>query len=152
MAYNVQISGLALTAMFDLKGPQTSVGRWLTAKDPAFPEVPNTASAANELELYWIGKDHWILRAPLEREADILSRPVAGDISVVLISDTLSFFRVAGPDAADILAIASPLDTRLNAFPGTGVTFTEAFGLKALVIRRPVGFDLTVERSFADVA
>ncbi len=151
MAYNVEITRLGYSALFDLKGTQSAVSGWLSGPAPAFPPAPNRATAANDAELYWIGPHHWILRAPLERETDFLHRPVAEDISVVLISDTLAFSRIAGEDSAQIISIACPLDIRPANFPEDAVTYTEAFGLKALLIRRPHGFELAVERSFADL-
>ena len=48
-----------------------------------------------------------------------------------------------------LIAIASPLDVDLAQFPADGATFTEAFGQKALVMRRGDGFELAIERSYA---
>ena len=50
-----------------------------------------------------------------------------------------------------MLAIASPLDAELAAFPEDGGTFTEAFGQKALVMRCTGGFELAFERSDANM-
>ncbi len=151
MAYAVEINRLALSALFDLKGAQPALGKWLGASAPPFPQAHNTASVHDDQELYWIGPDHWLFRAPLEREADLVHRPVPDDASVVLISDTLAFTQISGEDAAQIISIACPLDIRPSSFRQNAVTYTEAFGLKALLIRRTVGFELAVERSFADL-
>lgn len=77
------------------------------------------------------------------------SAPV--DISIVLVSDTLKFFNIDGPDADQIVAIACPLDIHPSVFPHHGATYTEAFGLKALLMRVPGGFEIAVESSFADM-
>lgn len=155
MGYDARIERLDLFAVIDLKGTRTALVDWKGSHLPAFPEAPNTASTGDGLELYWIGVDHWLLRGPLDREEELLqtldlaSAPV--DISAVRVSDTLAFFSIAGPDAGQILSIASPLDTALQSFPQNGVTYSDAFGLKALVIRRTDGYELAVERSYADM-
>ena len=73
------------------------------------------------------------------------------EISIVLVSDTLNFFHIEGPDAAQIVAIACPLDTHLSAFPSNGASYTEIFGIKGLLVRRSDGFDIAIESSFADM-
>ncbi len=155
MAYDVLIEKQGQYAIIDLKGTKQAIDDWKGPHLPAFPTAPNTASRGDGLELFWIGRDHWLLRAPLDREAALLqtfdptTAPV--DISAVLVSDTLAFFSITGPDAEQILSIASSLDTRPQSFAQNGVTYSEAFGLKALIIRCPDGYELAVERSYADM-
>jgi len=156
MGYEVNIRRLDLSAMFDLQGPDTQVSRRLRARGLSLPKHPNTRCRSDAGEVYWIGRAHWLLRADIEREDELLNRlqPDTGspDISLVLVSDVYAFFQVSGPDARQILAVASPLDTARSVFPDEGATFTEAFGLKALVIRRACGFELGFDRSYADMA
>lgn len=155
MSYDVEIRKMDPSAMFDLKGRIDDLRPWIADMAPAFPERANTATASGDLELYWIGPDHWLLRGPIEGEDELLKRfdppSTPESVSIVLISDTLAMFRITGPDADPIMAIASPLDTHRAAFPANGVTFTEAFGLKALVIRRDDGFELGCDRSYGDM-
>ena len=151
MAYDATFERLGIRAVFDLKGDQAAVGAWLAQDGPAFPEAPNTASSDGDLELLWIGPDHWLIRGPLEREDDIFSRDVPGEISVAHVSDTFASFLITGSDAIEIMSIACPLDLHPGVFPESGATYTEAFGLKALVCRRDNGFELSVERSFGDL-
>ncbi|MCR9136101.1 MAG: sarcosine oxidase subunit gamma [Alphaproteobacteria bacterium] len=156
MGYHAHIERLDTSAIIDLKGRKDALVDWKGSDLPAIPERPNTATDANGLELYWIGNDHWLLRAPLDREEDILRTFDPGsaphDVSAVLVSDTLVFFSITGPDAGQILSIVSPLDIALEAFTQNGVSYSEAFGLKALIIRRTEGYELAVERSYADMA
>jgi len=155
MSYDVEIREMDLSAIFDLKGRMDDLKTQISDLAPAFPDRANTATRSGDLELYWIGSDHWLLRGPIEGEnelfASIESRAGPDDISIVQISDALVFFHVSGPDADQVMAIASPLDTHRSAFPANGVTYTEAFGLKALVVRRDVGFELGCDRSFGDM-
>jgi len=156
MSYEVNIRRLDLSAMFDLQGPDAQISQWLRALGMSLPKHPNTRYQSDAGEAYWIGRAHWLLRTDIEREDDLLNRlqPDTGspDVSLVLVSDVYAFFQVSGPDAHQILAVASPLDTAPSVFPDNGATFTEAFGLKALVIRRACGFELGFDRSYADMA
>jgi sarcosine oxidase subunit gamma len=105
------------------------------------------------MTLLFLGPDHWLLRADLETE-DALTTALRPDgappeISIVRVSDTLAFFRITGPGAPDILAIGCPLDLHERSFGQVAATFTEVFGLKALVTRCEGGFDVAVDRSLA---
>jgi sarcosine oxidase subunit gamma len=155
MSYNAQIERLGLFAVVDLKGTQDALKNWIGQNLPEFPATPNSGTARDGLELYWIGADHWLLRAPLDREAKLIETlgisTAPADISAVLISDTLCFYSVRGPDSGQIMAIATPLDVSLQSLTGNGATYSEAFGLKALIICRPGGYELAVERSYGDM-
>ena len=151
MAYDVTVKRVELRTVFDLKGEQRAVEAWIGKLGPKFPEDPNTKSVAGSVELLWIGPEHWLLRAPLSEEASILERPVPDEVSVAHVSDTLASYVIAGPDANEIMAIACPLDLNAESFPDNGATYTEAFGLKALVCRCDGGYELSVERSFGDM-
>jgi len=155
MSYDVEIRKMGLSAIFDLKGRLADMRARLSDLSVPFPDRANTATGSGELELYWIGPDHWLLRGPIKDEDDLLATIDPGaareDISITLISDTLAFFRVSGPAADQVMAIASPLDTHRSAFPANGVTFTEAFGLKVLLVRRDDGFELGCDRSYGDM-
>jgi sarcosine oxidase subunit gamma len=155
MRYDVTIRRPDPSALIDLKGGAATISRHLSGLDLPLPETPNTSTRADGHELYWIGPEHWLLRAPIAAEAALLRQLSAEglppEVSQVLVSDAYVFFDILGPAAAVVLAVASPLDTHPAVFPENGVTFTEAFGLKALVIRRDGGFALAVDRSFADM-
>ena len=64
------------------------------------------------------------------------------------MSDTLTFFRVTGPEAAEVLSIGCPMDLHPDAFAADGARYTEFFGLKAFVARSDDGFDLAVDQSY----
>lgn len=152
MTYEASATSLDLATLIDLKGNQDDFAAALKSLDLAFPQHANRATRSGVRELFWIGPDHWLLRAPLAEEADLMAlfkdAVSAEHASVVLISDTLAGFALKGVDARQILAIACPLDADSATFPEDGVTYTEAFGLKALLVRRAYGFDLFADRSF----
>ncbi len=155
MAYAAEISRVGAMALFDLKGAQEALADWAGEALPPFPSKANTSVAKGDMDLLSIGRDHWLLRAPLEREAELDSALKLGDappeISIVRVSDTHTFFSITGPDAEQIISIASPLDVHISVFPENGATITEAFGLKALTMRQSDGFWLAVEQSFGDM-
>ena len=152
MTYDVDISQVDLTALFDLKGSAQELSDWAGTALPPFPTLPNTFTQTGDRKLFWTGEGRWLLRAPIEDEEALLAELRRADaplqISIVHVSDTLTFFSINGPDAPDVMAIASPLDVHDSVFPANGVSFTEAFGLRALVLRTDGGFELAVDRSF----
>ena len=155
MSYDVTIRRLDPVALLDLRGEPDAVASWLAGLGLTLPETPNTAVRSGAREVYWLGPTHWILRAPIADEDDVLDtlnpEDVPPDISQVLVTDAYAVFEISGPDAAQVLAIASPLDLHPSTFPPNGVTFTEAFGLTALIVKRDDGAELAVERSFGDM-
>ena len=152
MSYDVDIKQLSLMALFDLKGTQSALAEWCGEVLPAFPEQAMRMTFKDQRELMFVGPEHYLLRAPLDQETTLLDKlqpeeaPV--DISLVRVSDTLTFFSVSGPDAGEVMAIASPLDTHFDMFPAQSVTFSEAFTVKALILRTNDAFHLGVERSY----
>ncbi len=155
MSYDVQISRVELCAVVELQGRQEAIASWVGADFPDFPTAPNTVSTRKNLSLYWIAEQRWLLRAAIEDEDLLLSITRADtaplDISIVLVSDTLKYFRITGADAAQIISIASSIDTDLSVFPDNAVTYTEAFGIRALLLRSAGGFEIAVESSYADM-
>ncbi len=155
MSYDVNIRRHGPWALFDLKGAAGKVWEWAGDTLPTQPGRPNSRTVKGGFELFFIGRDHWILRAPIEKEA-VLNEALKPencppDISIVRVSDTLTFFSVTGPQMADVMAIATPLDLHPRQFADDTVTYTEAFGLKALIQRCDGGFEFAVERSFGDM-
>ena len=114
---------------------------------------PGRSVKTGPIEVLHPAKDHWLVRAPLEQEDALLSAlladPPARDTLILAVSDLYAFFVIAGPQAGQILAIASPLDVDPSVFPAGAATFTEAFGQKVLVLRRGTAFEIAVERSYA---
>lgn len=152
MSYDVVITKAPLRAVFDLKGPQAALADWAGESLPAFPDSPNRRSQADGATLAHIGPDHWLLIADLNREDALTDalRPADAppDISIVRVSDVYTFFRITGAEAAQVTAIGCPLD--LGTVPADAATFTEFFGQKALLHRHGDGFEIAVDRSYAD--
>lgn len=152
MPYDVTFKRLETQALYDLKGPQEALGAWAGNALPPFPDRPNTKTEAGGATLMFIGTDHWLLRADLDHEAPLETalRPSEAppETSIVRVSDTLAWFRITGPDAAEVMAVACPMDLHESRFGPEAASFTEAFALRALVTRCKGGFDVAVEQSF----
>ncbi len=155
MSYDVVINRLPISALFDLKGERAIVLGWAGDVLPDFPDAPNTRTQTDGMSFANIGPNHWLLRADIAHEdrleAALNSTKAPPEISIVKLSDSLCFFRVIGPDAAQVISIGCPLDLHDSRFPADAATFTEFFGLKALVTRYADGFDVAVDQSYADM-
>ena len=155
MGYDVQIHQPQLNAVLDLQGSIQAIGNWVKSGMPAFPETPNSATTADGLSLYWVAPERFLLRSSIDNEERMLDITQAAaaptDISVVLVSDSFRFFRIIGADAGDIVSTACSMDHHLSVFPANGVSYTNIFGIKGLLIRIEEGFEIAVESSFADM-
>ena len=141
MVYEVKINRQEISALFDIKGNLQDVKELLAHFFQEIPEEANTSISKSGKTLMYIGKGNWVLRGPIEEE----------EVSVVLVSDTLTFFSVSGTGAKDIMAIASPLDFYETKFRENSVTFSEVFGIKALIKRVENGFEFGVDQSYGDM-
>jgi sarcosine oxidase subunit gamma len=103
MNYEADIVRIGAMALFDLKGKKDALIAWLGEDLPPFPEAANTGSSRADAELLYIGRDHWLLLAPLEKEAiletALRTSAAPSDISIVQVSDSQTFFDITGPDA-----------------------------------------------------
>ncbi|MDE0306116.1 MAG: sarcosine oxidase subunit gamma [Albidovulum sp.] len=158
MPYDASLKTLELQALFDIKGRKEDIRLYLSDLASSFPESPNTFNYQVSHTVYYLGPDHWLMRANLKREAELLAamRPDSApdDISIVLVSDMLAFFEISGSQAEDIMAIITSLDIHPSSFPANRATFTEASGIKALVSRKADGsrgFELAFDRSYRDM-
>jgi len=155
MEYDVALKRLDINTLIDIQGDPDKVATWAGGKLPPFPNSPNTASESNGVSLYWIGQRRWLVRAEIENEQSLLSmlklETAPTEISAVSTSDTQQFFSIRGPDADQIISVACPMDCHLSKFPKNGVSYTDILGIKGLIIRQAQGFDIGVERSFADM-
>ena len=155
MTYRVELLRQPIFAVIDLKGAEPDLKNWIDSLNVVFPSRPNSRTHFDGVELFRIGEEHWLMRAQLDQEDRlmVLTRleraPV--HISIVLVSDTLTFFRISGSDADQIIKIASPLDIHPTVFPCNSSSYTQVFGIKGLVIRNKDGFEIAVESSYADM-
>tara|TARA_B100001093_G_scaffold109521_2_gene101774 strand:+ start:1845 stop:2345 length:501 start_codon:yes stop_codon:yes gene_type:complete len=155
MAYNVKIYPRILNTIFDIKGSTSDVRAHLKDHIYSFPTKPNSYISQGDWKVFYVGLNHWILMAPIddEQELTVSLKPedAPASVSIVLISDTLTFFHLDGPDAFSIMSIACPLNLNNDAFTEESVTFSEIFGLKGLIFRDGHGFKFAVDQSFGEM-
>lgn len=155
MGYDVTITRTPMRALFELGGDLSALVRWGGDVLAPLPDTPLAVHAGNGRMLLATGPGHWLLSAPIGAETALIAalRPDAApaEISIVAVSDMYAFLAVTGPGARDVMAVATPLDLDPVAGLRAGqAAWTEAFGAKALI--RPVseGFEIAIERSYAD--
>ena len=155
MGYDVQIQRIGLNAVIELQGDADAIARHIKDGLPPFPETQNTFTELEDLTLCWIAPQRWLLRSSVDNEDRMLemTKPsvAPADVSVVLVSDTLCFLKITGPESDEIISVACSMDHHPTVFPHNGVSFTNVFGVKGLLIRADDGFEIAVESSYADL-
>lgn len=150
MIYDCQVSRLELQTLIDFKGAAADVLARLQALGLSDPPAQRFSSSG-PLRLMRPAPWHWLLRAPIGHEDVLLAQVTqpapAADTLIVPVSDAYTWFAVQGREARELMAVACPLDLDPAVFATDGATFTETFGLKALIWRCSGGFELAVERS-----
>ena len=120
----------------------------------ALPLEPNTANAAGERVLFWLGPTEWLLTCPGSEEIPLsraLDLRLAGEFaSVVPIGGGQTVLELDGDGARDLLAKGCPLDLHPRAFPVGRCAQTHVEKAPALLRPLLTGVELIVRRSFAD--
>lgn len=126
-----------------LRGDPSALGPAFALELPVRP----CTSISGERSALWLGPDEWLVLAPAGTEWPDWEdeRGAAVDVDHRQIG-----LLVQGPQAADALAIACPLDLALAAFP-VGTCTRTVFGKAEIVLwrRDEHAFHLEVWRSFA---
>lgn len=153
MAYQILISPPQRHTLFDLRGTPQALAARLQGIVPNLPTQPCSLVRHGQGTLMWLGPLRWCLMAPPEAEAALeaalMQGPADHDAAITLISDTQAFFRISGRDAAVAMSIACPLDLHPTAFGVDHVALTDAFGVRALVLREGDDWMLGLEPSYA---
>ena len=152
--YQVSLLGPDRMAVFDIKGAQAEFSeRFSRGVIPDWPPSFNSITQSADQTLAWIGNDHWLLIAPIEAEAKIAAligaEKVTANHSMLIVSDAYEFYSIIGPDAHQILSMASTLDIHDSVFLKNAGCFTEFFDVKAFICRIEDGFRIAVDRSYS---
>jgi sarcosine oxidase subunit gamma len=121
----------------------------------ALPPVANAVTSSTGLRIFWLGPDEWLVHLPLETVEDkINTLQEALDnqyVAITEVSDYFSVLELSGPQVREIIASASPFDTRSQHFK-TGQCTQTRFG-HASILLWPLaeipGFGLQVRWSYA---
>ncbi|KAA3631207.1 MAG: sarcosine oxidase subunit gamma [Proteobacteria bacterium] len=122
----------------------------------SFPPPANRFVAADDIVVYWLGPDEWLIRTPSEYDARVvgkLSERLHGErYALTDISSGMTHIAVSGRSAEDVLRQGTPLDLHPRSF-GDGCCAQTVLGKTHVLLgRRPEddGVDVFVRRSFAD--
>jgi len=153
MGYDLTVTGPQTLALFDLRGDRAALDRMAGGALPPWPARPCSLERTGERALAWVGPGRWLLIAPMTDEDALeaaLCRDYRAEAGITLVSDALGFFTLRGGDAGVAMSIACPLDLHPYAFAPDGVALTDAFGVRALVLRLDDGWMIGVEPAQAD--
>jgi len=134
-----------------------AVGRVL---DLLLPSEPCTSAAKAQIAALWLGPDEWLVTCPAHDVPRLVGalREALADVHAAItdVTDGRVAFRLAGPNARDVLAKGCPLDLHPRVFP-VGSCAQSLLGKATVLIHLledqtegGPGFDLHVARSFAD--
>lgn len=101
------------------------------------PLKPNTA-VLGHVGLYWLQPTSWLVEAPLDGIGDLTARlraAVGPAGTAVEVSDTRLTYRIAGPDALDLLAKGCALDLHPQVFPAGRSALCAFAQLHALLVK-----------------
>ena len=143
----INLRGNAHNATF-IKSVERALGLTL-------PPMANTVTRSADTVVFWLGPDEWLVHLPLERVDETISTlrdTLDGQAAAITeVSDYFSVLELSGPQAREIIASASPFDTRAKHFkPGqcTQTRFGHASILLWLLEDTPA-FGLQIRWSYA---
>ncbi len=120
------------------------------------PTDANTVIESNDLRIYWLGPDEWLVLTPAGQQHKLKAK-LLGSLdgvfsSVVDNSSGLTMIHVSGDNAAALLATDCPLDLHPREFkPGQcAQTRLARAGMTISHLPDAAGFEVIIRRSFAD--
>jgi len=126
----------------------------LAALDVSLPTQAGTCLKSDDISIYWLSPDEWMLTVPGGTEADVQTRlreNLTGHFSVVDVSGGQTSIHLSGDDVHGVLKKSSGYDFDELVFGVGRCTQTTMAKATALVSKRADGsFDLIIRRSFAD--
>ena len=140
-----------MKAIVDCKCSESVFENWVAEAFPGYVPSSGRIWIGGNTEIIHAAPEQWLVCAPIEEEADLLRavRPDdnAAPMSLVEVSDAFRFFVVQGPDMLAQMSEMTSLNVRRMQVPSA--TFTEAYGLKAIVVRRADRFEVGFDSSYA---
>ncbi len=131
-----------------IKGVENALGLVL-------PPAANTVTSSAELHIFWLGPDEWLIHLPLEsveEKSNALREALDHQHTAITeVSDYFSVLQLSGPLAREIIASASPFDTRPQHFTN-GECAQTRFGHASILLWPLEGspaFGLQVRWSYA---
>jgi sarcosine oxidase subunit gamma len=150
---------IGLLDMLTLRGNAADpafVSAVLSATGLALPVAANTASVGAEKQLFWLGPDEWLLKAPGGQgdglEAGLRSALAGQHFSVVAMGSGSTTLSLQGAAAADLISRGCPLDLHGRAFPAGSLAQSHISKANVVLycLQAQTSFEITVRRSFAE--
>ena len=152
--YQVVIGAAEPGGVLDLRASSEIASRVARMIGTRLPAKVGHIERLGALVILNLGPDHWLLRVPhyyLQKQYDRLERAIEqGRGMVTDVSDAYIVLSIEGDGIIDILAQGCPLDFDLSAFPIGTYASSVLARCAVLLIRRAAGFDLLVDRTYAD--
>ena len=120
------------------------------------PLEANTMIESGDVRIYWLGPDEWLIITPTGQQgkvqAELLKALDGVFSSVVDNSSGLTMVEISGDNAGSLLATDCPFDLHPREFkPGQcAQTRLAKAGMTLSPLRKGVGFEVIIRRSFAD--
>lgn len=154
----VRLAEIGDVGKIDLRGApddrtfMSAVGRVL---DLLLPTEPCQSTAQGETGALWIGPDQWLITCPKNETRTIANKleDSIGDThaSVTEIGAGRTLFRLAGPNALDVLAKGCPLDLHPRVVKPGYVAGSVLAKITVLIhLREAAVVDMYLGRSLAD--
>jgi sarcosine oxidase subunit gamma len=131
-----------------IKGVENALGLVL-------PPAANTVTSSAELHIFWLGPNEWLIHLPLEtveEKSKALREALDHQHAAITeVSDYFSVLELSGPQSREIVASASPFDTRPQHFKA-GECAQTRFGHASILLwplAESLGFGLQVRWSYA---
>ena len=154
MGYAVEITPLEQQAVFDIRTATPIIDDCLFRLDVGGPFEKDRIAGTNGLQILKLGPRRALIKSTLNNETQIEEKlnsalADARQTSVVNLSDMYLGIRIAGTDAAEVLAHAIPID--LHELPPGSGTATAIFSLSAIVFHESdPSYSVYVDRSYFD--
>ncbi len=121
----------------------------------ALPQEPNTVEQGEELTVFWLGPNEWLIVTPPDHQETLLRslREALSEIftAVTDVSGGQTVITLSGPHARDVLAKGCTLDLHPRVFaPGRCAQTLISKSGALLRQRDDASFEIIVRRSFAD--
>jgi Sarcosine oxidase gamma subunit len=118
------------------------------------PDAPLTSTRTDDLAIFWMAPDDWLVLMPFERAASFeteFRNAMKGHYSIVDVSGGQTVIRLAGNAAREVLQKSTMIDVHPEQFP-VGKVVGTSFAKSAATLTRveKTTYDLIVRRSFAD--
>jgi sarcosine oxidase, subunit gamma len=148
-----RVTPAAPATRLSLRAGADTIGTLSLAFGLELPQRPKTSASVSGRHALWLGPDEWLLID--ENGADLMA--IAAGVSALHSATDVSHrntaILVSGPDAANAIAAACPLDLGKTVFP-VGAAARTVLGKIEIVLLRTGDEDYRVEcwRSFAPYA